>query len=101
MSDTLNMLELEFNPFEPAASGAPLGSELVPPTSLADRVRDLLDRHRTGPGVKAIVVVGEYGTGKTCLLQCPAERGGLDGHPDEGGRTRLRAGTGGYSCYGE
>ena len=69
MSDTLNKLELEFNPFEPAASGAPLGSELVPPAPLANRARDLLDRHRTGHGVKAIVVVGEYGTGKTCLLQ--------------------------------
>ena len=69
MSDTLNKLELEFNPFEPAASGAPLGSELVPPAPLAYRARDLLDRHRTGHGVKAIVVVGEYGTGKTCLLQ--------------------------------
>ncbi len=74
MSDTLNKLELEFNPFEPAASGAPLGSELVPPASLAERVRDLLDRHRTGPGIKAIVVVGEYGTGKTCLLQWLHER---------------------------
>lgn len=74
MSDTLNKLELEFNPFEPAASGAPLGSELVPPAPLANRARDLLDRHRTGHGVKAIVVVGEYGTGKTCLLQWLHER---------------------------
>lgn len=32
-------------------------------------MRRLLDRHQTGHGVKAIVVVGEYGTGKTCLLQ--------------------------------
>ncbi len=69
MSDMLLKLGLEFNPFEPSASGAPLGSELVPPTTLARRVHDLLDRHQTGHGVKAIVVVGEYGTGKTCLLQ--------------------------------
>ena len=69
MSDTIKKLELEFNPFEPSASGAPLGSELAFPTALANRVHDLLDRHQTGHGVKAIVVVGEYGAGKTCLLR--------------------------------
>lgn len=69
MSDMLKKLELEFNPFEAAASGAPFGSEIVLPPTLATRVRDLLDRHQTGRGVKAIVVVGEYGFGKTCLLQ--------------------------------
>ena len=69
MPDTLKKLELEFNPFEGAASGAPLGSEIILPPTLAARARDLLDRHQTGRGVKAIVVVGEYGFGKTCLLQ--------------------------------
>ena len=69
MSDTLKKLELAFNPFEPSASGAPLGSELVLPAPLEGHARDLLDRHQTGRGVKAIVVVGEYGFGKTCLLQ--------------------------------
>ena len=34
MSDTLKKLELEFNPFEPSASGVPLGSKLVLPTPL-------------------------------------------------------------------
>ena len=69
MSDTLKKLGLEFNPFEPSASGAPLGSELVPPAPLEERAHHLLDRLRTGHGVKAIVVIGEYGTGKTCLLR--------------------------------
>jgi len=69
MSNMLRKLGLEFNPFEPSASGAPLGSKLVLPDALAMRVRDLIARHQTGRGVKAIVVVGEYGTGKTCLLQ--------------------------------
>ena len=32
-------------------------------------MKNLLDAQQTGQGVKAIVVVGEYGTGKTCLLQ--------------------------------
>ena len=68
MSNMLKKLGLEFNPFEPSASGAPLGSNLVLPDALAVRVKELLGQHQTGRGVKAIVVVGEYGTGKTCLL---------------------------------
>lgn len=69
MSDMLQKLELEFNPFEPSASGAPLGSEITPPETLAERVHNLLDQHQAGLGVKAITIIGEYGTGKTCLLK--------------------------------
>ena len=69
MSDILKKLLLDFNPFEPAATGAPLRAKLSPPNELETRMKDLLDSHQTGYGVKAIVIVGGYGTGKTCLLQ--------------------------------
>ena len=69
MSNILKKLRLEFNPFEPAATGAPLQAKLSPPTELESRMKELLDLHQTGSGVKALVIVGEYGTGKTCLLQ--------------------------------
>ena len=69
MSSILPKLGLEFNPFEPAGAGAPLASELTPPDGLQQRVIQLLDEHQDGLGVKAIVVLGEYGTGKTCLLR--------------------------------
>ena len=69
MSNMLQKLELEFNPFEPSASGAPIASPLAPPETLATQAKDILARHQTGLGTKALVVVGEYGTGKTCLLQ--------------------------------
>ena len=69
MSSILPKLGLEFNPFEPAGAGAPLASVLTPPDSLQQRVIQLLDEHQDGLGVKAIVVLGEYGTGKTCLLR--------------------------------
>ena len=69
MSSILPKLGLEFNPFEPAGAGAPLASELTPPDVLRQRVIQLLDEHQDGLGVKAIVVLGEYGTGKTCLLR--------------------------------
>ena len=69
MGDILPKLRLDSNPFEPAATGAPLSGKLSPPDQLAHKTRHLLDLHQTGKGVKAIVIVGEYGTGKTCLLQ--------------------------------
>ena len=67
--DILQKLRLDFNPFEPATAGAPLLGALSPPNELAQRTMDLLDVQQTGKGVKAIVIVGEYGTGKTCFLQ--------------------------------
>ena len=67
--DILQKLRLDSNPFEPSATGAPLLGELSPPNELGEKTMGLLDVHQTGQGVKAIVIVGEYGTGKTCLLQ--------------------------------
>ena len=69
MPDILRKLRLDINPFEPAATGAPLLGNLSPPHELAEKTKALLDVHQTAQGVKAIVIVGEYGTGKTCLLQ--------------------------------
>ena len=69
MPDILKKLRLDSNPFEPSATGAPLSGVLSPPHALAERAKHLLDVHGTGKGVKAIVIIGEYGTGKTCLLQ--------------------------------
>ncbi len=70
MSNILKKLRLDFNPFEPAATGAPLQAKFPPPKELEYRVKELLDLHQSGAGgVKAIVIVGEYGTGKTCFLQ--------------------------------
>ena len=67
--DILEKLKLNSNPFEPSATGAPIFGLLSPPSELAQRTMDLVEVHETGKGVKAIVLVGEYGTGKTCLLQ--------------------------------
>ncbi len=68
-SNLLQKFRLDTNPFEPAAAGAPLIGKLAPPDILVRKTMELLDAHQTGQGVKAIVIVGEYGTGKTCLLQ--------------------------------
>ena len=67
--DILQRLRLDTNPFEPAATGAPLSGTLSFPHELAKKIESLLKKLQMGKGVKAIVIVGEYGTGKTCLLQ--------------------------------
>ena len=68
MSSMLQKLKLEFNPFEPSAAGPPLKGGLTPPGTLADQTSQLLSAHQTGRGAKAVVITGDYGTGKTCLL---------------------------------
>jgi len=62
-------LGLKFNPFEPAASGAPLGNKLWLPDSWKIRLQNRLNRLSEAQGVKAIALVGEYGSGKTYILQ--------------------------------
>ena len=69
MSGMLQKFRLEYNPFEPSAAGPPLRGALSPPASLATRTLRLLDTLQTGDGAKALIVTGEYGAGKTCLLR--------------------------------
>ena len=69
MPSMLHKFGLEFNPFEPSAAGPPLKGVLSPPTALAEQTRAILDAYQTGRGTKALIVTGEYGSGKTCLLR--------------------------------
>lgn len=65
----LKRLNLKFNPFEPTATGPPLRSPLLPPPSVFTKLEELVDQYDSGLGTKAFSVVGEYGSGKTCLLR--------------------------------
>jgi len=69
MSSPLERLGLHFNPFEPSASGAPVTPELWLPNSWGGKLREMLDMLGTGRGVKAVAIAGEYGGGKTYILQ--------------------------------
>jgi type II secretory pathway predicted ATPase ExeA len=69
MSTHLERLGLRFNPFEPAASGAPLGEGLWLPPDWSNRLQELLHLLIQGRGTKAIAIAGEYGSGKTYVLQ--------------------------------
>jgi len=62
-------LNLKFNPFEPAASGAPVSTNLWIPQSWELQIKELLDTIQNGQGVKAIAIEGEYGSGKTYLMR--------------------------------
>ena len=69
MSDMLSKLDLAFNPFEPAASGPPVGIAISPPGSLAAQLSDFVETRRRARGPKVFVILGNYGAGKTCLLR--------------------------------
>ena len=69
MPDMLSKLDLAFNPFEPAASGPPVGIAISPPDPLAERLRNFVNTGHHAPGPKVFVILGDYGTGKTCLLR--------------------------------
>lgn len=62
-------LKLTHNPFESAATGPPLsGAPLFIPDTTRREAEGVVQTP-LGTGVKALVVVGEYGSGKSCLLQ--------------------------------
>lgn len=69
MANGYAYLKLQYNPFEPAASGVPVSGELWLPDSWSQPLKDFLDtlQHTTGP--KAFAIFGEYGSGKSYLLQ--------------------------------
>ncbi len=69
MAMSLERLGLRFNPFEPSASGAPIGEDLWLPPGWRTRLQQLLNLLSRGQGVKALAIAGEYGGGKTVILQ--------------------------------
>lgn len=61
---------LSYNPFEPAASGAPLGSgPLWLPENRRASLTSAIERLSTGRGPKVLPIYGTYGTGKTYTLE--------------------------------
>lgn len=68
MNPLPNSLCLKSNPFEPSATGAPALGPLSLLGSLARDANRFLDHQESGGGVRAIVVVGDYGSGKSTFL---------------------------------
>lgn len=69
MSTLPRELGLEFNPFEPSASGEPLSGPLFLPEVWKTRLSEMLDRASRGKGVKPLAIAGEYGSGKSFILK--------------------------------
>ena len=69
MSKILDRLGWKSNPFEPSATGAPRFGKIVLSQSLQAKVEEVFGTLEGGTGPKVIVAVGEYGTGKSSLLE--------------------------------
>lgn len=69
MGNLLSQMGLQFNPFEPAASGVPLGGDFWLPVSWKHPLQQLLSSTGQGRGAKALALAGEYGAGKSYVLR--------------------------------
>lgn len=69
MGNAYAHLGLRFNPFEPAASGTPLGDDWWVPQRWSGPILEFLNTMQYTSGPKAYAVLGEYGSGKTYLLR--------------------------------
>ncbi|HEV2396595.1 MAG TPA: hypothetical protein VGS27_06625 [Candidatus Sulfotelmatobacter sp.] len=68
MASDLEKLRLAINPFEPAATGAPLENLWVP-ASWQNRLEEILKMLEQAQGIKAVAIAGEYGSGKSYILR--------------------------------
>jgi hypothetical protein len=68
MLNNISRLGIEFNPFEPAASGAPVSNLWIPEKWKA-KLDDFFGTMQHTSGPKAYAILGEYGSGKTYLLK--------------------------------
>ncbi len=91
MPDLPTALDLTFNPFEPAASGPPIGIPFSPSGALESRLRNLVPALARTRGSKAIVILGDYGAGKTCLLAGRAKGKAIEKAAAEGIPDRMRS----------
>ena len=68
MAKTLERFNLEYNPFQPSAAGPPVKGPASIPEVSTERLTRTIDVLESGGQAKVIVVTGDYGSGKTCLL---------------------------------
>ncbi|MCK9564556.1 MAG: hypothetical protein M0Q43_00735 [Methanothrix sp.] len=68
-SPALEKYRLSRNPFPPAATGIDIEENLWIPASWNAKVNKYFDELSSGNGVKAFPIIGDYGSGKTVLLQ--------------------------------
>ena len=65
----LEALGLRFNPFPPAATGVAFAGEMWLPRTWSTGIERSVEQLSTGGGAKATTIVGQYGAGKSYVLQ--------------------------------
>ena len=65
----LEAFGLKFNPFPPAATGVAFSGDLWLPDSWEKEIREQTGQLSSGGGAKAATIVGQYGAGKSYVLQ--------------------------------
>ena len=65
----LKKLGLKFNPFPPAATGVAFAGEMWLPGTWSTEIEQSIEQLSTGGGAKATTIVGQYGAGKSYVLQ--------------------------------
>ncbi len=69
----MERLGLSHNPFPPATTGVAFTDELSLPPSWEEGIRNHLDHLENSVGEKALIIEGEYGSGKTFVLHWIAQ----------------------------
>ena len=70
----LEALGLKFNPFPPAATGVAFAEGMWLPDAWSTEIEQRIDQLSIGGGAKATTIVGQYGAGKTYMLQWIMEK---------------------------
>lgn len=73
--EQLAAFHLKHNPFEPSASGPPLGMPIWLPDRWKERLGEIVTTLADARGVKSVIISGEYGLGKTSVLRWLHETG--------------------------
>ena len=68
-SAAMEAFGLKFNPFPPAATGVAFAGEMWLPETWSTNIEQSIVQLSTGGGAKAATIVGQYGAGKSYVLQ--------------------------------
>lgn len=69
MKDQLERLNLEYNPFEPSATGIGILKDFWLPRRWEEGINSCIQKIKASKGPRTLLLIGEYGSGKTYLMR--------------------------------